>query len=57
MRRSDQSRTLAGISDRLDELTRRIAILTPGAGPAPDAATPSGAPSQPWIDSARIARS
>ncbi len=33
-------RTLADISDRLDELTRRIAILTPGAGPAPAAATP-----------------
>jgi hypothetical protein len=32
-------RTLAGISDRLEELSRRIAILTRGADPAPEATT------------------
>ena len=47
-------RTLAGISDRLDELSRRIAILTPGAGPA--AATPGdGAPPQPADEGAASA--
>jgi uncharacterized membrane protein len=41
-------RTLAGISDRLEELSRRIAILTRGADPAPEATTPgSGAPPRP----------
>ena len=43
-------RTLADISDRLDELTRRIAILTPGAGPVPEAATPTDTPPQRAAD-------
>jgi uncharacterized membrane protein len=37
-------RTLSDIGDRLDELTRRIAILTPGAGPVPATATPTDTP-------------
>ena len=39
-------RTLTDISDRLDELMRRTAILTPGAGPAPAVATTGDAPPQ-----------
>ena len=35
-------RALASIDDRLDELSRRIATLAPGAGPSAEAATPSG---------------
>ncbi len=48
-------RTLADISDRLDELTQRIAILTPGAGQAPAAAKPADSAPPPAPESAPAA--
>ena len=45
-------RTLVGISDRLDELSRRMRMPTPGAGPAAEAAAmpTGGAPPQSMGD-------